>query len=255
VASSLADLDLWPAGCGQVIVIDPDTAMHMTVTKNHPKHEAEGWFIDPLIGVDNIVTSEGNLWKYLHKMLSPAFAVQHITNMRPDIAEEIMEFRSILHRMAESGQKFSLEEITLRTTFDVIGKATFGHSMNAKSNGSKALEHWDIMTRAFAKTRESWNPVRNFLSKRIVQRETKQLDQILADLIRKRFDVVVQEKTDLSNKKGLGIMDLILRDYVEDIRQSGKQGLDPAFLKTAVTQVKTLVIAGNGKTAHIRTDC
>jgi hypothetical protein len=74
-------------------------------------------------------------------------------------------------------------------------------------------------------------------------------------LIRKRFDVVVQEKTDLSNKKGLGIMDLILRDYVEDIRQSGKQGLDPAFLKTAVTQVKTLVIAGNGKTAPVRTDC
>jgi hypothetical protein len=39
-------LDLWPASCGQVVVVDPDVALHMTVTKNHPKHEAEKWFID-----------------------------------------------------------------------------------------------------------------------------------------------------------------------------------------------------------------
>lgn len=39
-------LDLWPASCGQVVVIDPDVALHMTVTKNHPKHEAEKWFVD-----------------------------------------------------------------------------------------------------------------------------------------------------------------------------------------------------------------
>jgi hypothetical protein len=34
-------LDLWPASWGQVIVVDPDVALHMTVAKNHPKHEAE----------------------------------------------------------------------------------------------------------------------------------------------------------------------------------------------------------------------
>jgi hypothetical protein len=156
-----------------------------------------------------------------------------------------MEFRSILHRHAESGENFSLEELTLRTTFDVIGKATFSHSMNAKSNGSKTLEHWETMTHAFAKTRDSWNPVRNFISRRIVQRETKKLDAIVAELIIKRLDAVVQEKTDLSNKKGLAIMDLILRDYVEEMRQSGKQVLDSDFLKTATTQVKTVFVGGS----------
>jgi hypothetical protein len=44
-------LDLWPAGCGQVIVTDPDVASHMTVTKNHPKHEAEKWFGKMLVHV------------------------------------------------------------------------------------------------------------------------------------------------------------------------------------------------------------
>jgi cytochrome P450 len=94
-------LDLWPAGCGQVVVTDPDVALHVTVTNNHPKHEAEKWFsefscllskiqsnepiVDPLIGAGNIVTIEGPRWKYLHKMLSPAFSIQHISNMRPAV--------------------------------------------------------------------------------------------------------------------------------------------------------------------------
>jgi cytochrome P450 len=80
-------LDLWPVVCGQVIITDPDVALHITVTRNHPKHEAEKWAVDPLIGSENIVTSEGHLWKYLHKMLSPAFAVQHISNMRPAVRQ------------------------------------------------------------------------------------------------------------------------------------------------------------------------
>lgn len=165
------------------------------------------------------------------------------------IAEEIMEFRSILQAKAESGNKFSLEDITLRTTFDVIGKATFGHSLNAKRDGSKALEHWEAMSRAFATIRESWNIFRKLFVKRHVKSESQKLDAVLTDLIQKRFDLVLREKTDLSSKKGLGIMDLILRDYVEESRATRRGGLDPAFLRNALTQVKTLMIAGSGTTS------
>ena len=100
-------LDLWPVACGQVVVTDPDVALHMTTIRNHPKHEAEKWFIDPLIGEGNIVTTEGPRWKYLHKMrmklphikfnrtcadfmppplVSPAFSITHISNLRPMVA-------------------------------------------------------------------------------------------------------------------------------------------------------------------------
>jgi cytochrome P450 len=78
-------IDLWPMSWGQVIVLDPDVAQYMTVTKNHPKHVVEVQSIDPLIGTGNVVTTDGARWKYLHKMLSPAFAVQHISKMRPAV--------------------------------------------------------------------------------------------------------------------------------------------------------------------------
>jgi cytochrome P450 len=160
-----------------------------------------------------------------------------------------MEFRSILHEKAESGKAFSFDELTAHTAFDIVGRATFGHSLNAKSEGCAALVHWEAMVRAFAPTRQSWNFVKNFFTMRLVNAEARQLDAILVDLIRKRFDIVVREEKDLSDRKTLCIMDLILRDHMEESRQSGKPRLDPEFLRMAVTQVKTLLIAGTGTTS------
>jgi cytochrome P450 len=56
------------------------------------------------------------------------------------------------------------------------------------------------------------------------------------------------DKVDLSGKKGLGIMDLILRDYVAE-RKNDVEELDAEFIKDALSQVKTLLIAGTGTTS------
>lgn len=162
-----------------------------------------------------------------------------------------MEYRSLLQKHAQAGDKFRLEELTLHTSFDVIVKATFGHSLNAKTEGSPVLDHWEAMTRAFASTRQSYNSLRTFLNMREVKAERKKLDTILADMVKRRFDSVVQDKKDLTDRKGLCIMDLILRDYVNESRQSGQETLDPAFLEIAVTQVKTLMVAGAGTTSDV----
>lgn len=117
-------LDLWPASWSQLIVTDPDVALHMTVTRNHPKHEIEAYYADPLIGPGNMLTSEGPRWKHLHKMLSPAFSITHVSNLRPMVAAEVMLFRSKLQEKSRSGEVFKLERLTEYLTFDVIGTAT-----------------------------------------------------------------------------------------------------------------------------------
>lgn len=160
-----------------------------------------------------------------------------------------MEFRSILHAKATSGNKFNLEDVTLHTTLDIIGRATFDHSLNAKREGSVALGHWEAMTRAWPKCRDSFNVFNNVLVRRTVRAEARKLDAVLIDMIKQRYDIVKREKSNLSDKKGLCIMDLILRDHVEEIRQSGKPALDTKFLQVAVTHVKTLLVAGTGTTS------
>jgi cytochrome P450 len=63
------------------------------------------------------------------------------------------------------------------------------------------------------------------------------------------YIAILGDKLDLSQKRGLGIMELILRDHLNDPRQNEGKELDPNFLEDAVTQVKTLLVAGNGTTS------
>lgn len=183
-------LDLWPIAWGQVVTTDPDLALHMTAHRNHPKHPAEGAMIDPLIGKGNIVTSDGPRWKHLHKMLSPAFSISHISNMRPMVATEVMKFRSILHKKAESGESFRLEDITQHLTFDVIVSATFGRSLDAQTKGSTVLQHFEDMCRAYMISRESINFIRNFFANRRRDVERAKLDANIAALVKERFEIV-----------------------------------------------------------------
>ena len=183
-------LDLWPASCGQVIVTDPDVALHMTAVRNHPKHPLIATFLDPIIGKGNIVASDGPRWKGLHKMLSPAFAISHIGNLRPMVASEVMKFRSLLHKKAESGEVFKLEELTHHMTFDVISTATFGHSLDAQTKGSPALQHFEDTCRAEMRSRETSNVVRKFFAHRQRDAARRKLDETIASLVRERCEVV-----------------------------------------------------------------
>lgn len=186
-------LDLWPVSWAQIVVTDPDLALHMTAVRNHPKHEGEALMIDPLIGNGNIVTTNGPQWKHLHKMLSPAFAISHITNMRAMIADEVMKFRSVLHKKAKSGEVFKFEEPTQHLTFDVISTTTFGRSLDAQTKGSPALEHFENMSRDFMTTRESFNYIRNFFVNRKIFAERSKFDAIVEGLIKERFEIVKRE--------------------------------------------------------------
>ncbi len=166
-----------------------------------------------------------------------------------------MKFRSHMLKKAESGEKFKLEDFTQHLTFDVIGTAAFGRSLEAQSQGTPALEHFENMCRAYMQSRESWNVVRNFFLNRKRDFYRKKLDNEVIKLIQERFEKVQEEKVDLSEKRGLGMMDLILREYMDEHRQSGRKDLDPEFLRDALSQVKTLVIAGTGTTSDTLCFC
>jgi cytochrome P450 len=183
-------LDLWPVSWAQIVVTSPDVALHMTAVRNHPKHEGEALMLDPVIGTGNIVTVNGQQWKHLHKMLSPAFAISHITNLRSMVADEVMKFRSIVLEKAKSGEAFKLEDLTQHLTFDVISTATFGRSLDAQTKGSPILEHLENMCRHFMTSRESLNYVRNFFVNRRISIERNKLDAIVEELMQERFKIV-----------------------------------------------------------------
>ncbi|KAF3001900.1 hypothetical protein E8E13_006170 [Curvularia kusanoi] len=245
-------LDLWPVADNICIVTDPDVALHMTVQRNHEKHVAEAQSLDPMIGKGNIVTAEGEQWKKMHRMLAPAFAIMQVTNMRPMVCGNVMEFRAIMNKLAESGEEFEFEKYMERLTVDVIGTATFGHSLGAQAmgQGSSVMQHWEEMSHAQVVVRDSWSidVVRKHLAVRRQRAAKRKFDAILTELVQKRFDYVRHNDVSLEKRKGAIILDLILREHLQDRPQMRQDGLDPEFLEDILTQVRTLVVGGSGTT-------
>lgn len=243
-------LDLWPVGPSMCIVTDPDVALHLTVTRNHEKHEEESRAIDPVFGKGNIVTTGGARWKKLHKMLAPAFAIMHVTNQRPLIAEAVMEFRAILNTLAKSGEAFELEKCAERLTLDVIGASTFGHSLGAQAGKSEVMGHWEKMSRAQVHLRKRWkfNIVRSYLAHRTRDAAKKKLDDTLTELVEKRLSYVVEDDVSLEKRKDSIIIDRILREHLQEAPQSNQKRLDPDFLEIILMQLRTLILAGTGTT-------
>ncbi|ORY05690.1 cytochrome P450 [Clohesyomyces aquaticus] len=237
-------LDLWPMGPKQIIITDPDLAHHTTSIENHPKHEAEHEFLDPILGNRNIVSSNGQAWKYLHNMLAPPFAVASVRNMVGMISQEVMVFRSILNKLAKTGEVFSLETAVSRMAFDVVSTATFGSSLNSQTKGSAAIRDFNEMCSAFSYQKRGWNPLKTIAS--IIRRwfASRRLDAELNRRIRDRFEILKRDNVDVSQKRGLSIVDLILREHINE----GKT-LDSEFMNTALSNIKTMLLAGTGTTS------
>jgi cytochrome P450 len=245
-------LDLWPLAPSICVVTDPDVAQHLTVQRNHEKHMEEAKMVDPLIGEGNIVTSGGEQWKKMHKMLAPAFAITRVTERRPMVGANVMEFRAIVSRLAESGEDFESEKYMERLTLDVIGTATFGRSLGAQAmgHGSSVMRYWEEMTRAHRQVREFWavDFVRKHLAIRRRKAAKSKLDAVLTESVQERFSYVRENEVNLEKRKGSIILDLILQEYLRERPETRQSGMDPKFLEDILTQIRTLIAAGSGTT-------
>jgi cytochrome P450 len=135
-------------------------------------------------------------------------------------------------------------------TLDVIGEATFGHSLGAQAGKSEVMQHWEDMSRAHMHLRESWKVdfVRNYLAHRRWEAAKKKLDNTLTELVEKRFADIVENDVNLEKRKDSIIIDLILREYLQEAPRSNQKRLDPDFLEIVLMQLRTLVVGGTGTT-------
>jgi cytochrome P450 len=242
-------LDLWPLGPCLLVITDPELALLVTGRKNHPKHPAISQFMDPVLGAGNIVTGNGPVWKAAHNMLAPAFAPSHVRDMTSMLAKDVMVFHSVLQKYAASGKKFCLENELRNLIFDITGTAVFETSPGAQKEKSTLLNYFTEATESNYVVQGTRNPFIWIPARREMQAAVRAMDRILKDLIRERFKKLQHDESNLSNKRGLCIMDLMLREHMDEARRAGKLSLDTPFVNMATTHVKTLLLAASGTTA------
>ena len=71
---------------------------------------------------DDIVSSDGPLWKTWRSAFNPGFSVSHIMTMMPGIVDDVATFARILHEKAVTNELFRMEHLATRLTVDVIGR-------------------------------------------------------------------------------------------------------------------------------------
>lgn len=241
-------LDLWPAGPSQLIVTDPELAHQFTVLRNHPKHILEVQTMEPVLGPGNIAASDGSAWKAAHNMLAPAFSVAHQRNMVPMMAEEVMVFRAILQKKAETGESFKLEKVLQNLVLNTVGRSIFEESLDAQTKEIPMLATFHEVCAQNIVLMTSWKPIARFHARRRLAVLNKELESQLAAMIRVRAEKVQRENIDISQKRGLCTMDLILRTHLLEVDKDKGELLDPTFMQMAITQVRTLLLAGSGTT-------
>ncbi|KAL1603692.1 hypothetical protein SLS60_005281 [Paraconiothyrium brasiliense] len=241
-------LDLWPAGPSQLIVTDPDLAHQFTVLKNHPKHIAEVATMDPVLGKNNVATADGPAWKAAHSMIAPAFSASHQRNMAPMMAEEVMVFREILQKKAATGEVFELERVLQNLVLNTIARSMFEESLDAQHKETPMLAKFHAVCKENVYLMQSWNPVGRFFARWRQSGLSRELEAQLAEMIRVRFEKLQKENADVSQKRGLCTVDLILREHLLEVRKAQSEALGPKFMQMAITQVRTLLLAGSGTT-------
>ncbi|KAK8110700.1 aflN/ verA/ monooxygenase [Apiospora kogelbergensis] len=157
-------LNLWPFSKTLLVIANPTTAVQVEAAfLDKPAFMCET--MEVINGGPSLMTMHGDTWRKWRSLFNPGFAPAYMTGFAPSIVDEITVLCKLLQERATKGEVFQLEEYTLKLTFDVISRITFGTRLHYQSQGSvladglRRLVYWTPYGTTF-------NPFRRYLSPR-----------------------------------------------------------------------------------------
>lgn len=226
-------IDAWPILEPQIIITDADAAAQVLTVTPYPKHRRIEIFLRPFTGPNSIAASNGERWKYNHRMVGSGFTQTYIKQMIGLIADEAQVFHDRLHDLAIAGEPFCLEEEAAKAVFDVIGRIVFGCSLKAQKSGSPLLDDLRASIDPATAVLATWNPVARLAAWRRLRGVKRRVHDALAVEMRERYQVMKDEKELPSRRQARSILDRIILDRIQS---DPSAGLEDAFIETAVTK-------------------
>lgn len=196
---------------------------------------------DYLIGPKSILTKDGEEWKQFRRRFNPGFAPKHIMTLLPCIIDKTWLFVQQLDSYAATGEPFSLVEMAINVTFDIIGSVVMDVDFDAQHlNDSRKGHFIQLYTELARSYSQSDNQVPWWLTPGKIWRRKR-----LSDRIDKTLRVTIQEKFaerdgNEVKSKSRSILNLSLQDT--DI-------LSDEVLSVTVDQIKTFLFAGHDTTS------
>lgn len=115
-------LDLWPFGPQMLVVSSVDELQQMTQEHSLPKHPGLRYFLYPIAEGFDLVTMDGDLWKYWRGVFNPGFSSKYLSAFTASIVYETSKMFMRLQELSDRQARFRMKELTDNLTMDVIGK-------------------------------------------------------------------------------------------------------------------------------------
>ena len=115
-------LDAWPFITLTLLVASPATKAQVTTERVLPKFPAIKDFLYPIANGKDIVSMNGQEWKYWRSIFNPGFGASHLISLVPGIVSETEIFCDLLQSHAQKQDVFRMKQLTDDLAMDVIGK-------------------------------------------------------------------------------------------------------------------------------------
>jgi cytochrome P450 len=197
-----------------MVLLTPEAADKVKVTERYPLHDFVPKFLGPLIGYQSIVATEGQTWKMLHRMMTPAFRPSIVKSMVPIIASKAMTiFRPTLAEYASSGQIFSMEKVSARLIFSIASHTILGGILSEQENEDLLMDIDHTLDYARILALASLpNPLEKVTKWWRKRRAVKRIIEVLESLVMKRYAFICQATSKSSDVGGAfsSVLDLML---------------------------------------------
>ncbi|KAI5863873.1 cytochrome P450 4V3 [Durotheca rogersii] len=251
----LVYLDLWPMAGSLVMAYDAAAASQFTQSPSLPKDPVTRMFMEPLTGGNDLVSTEGAIWKTWRTRFSPGFSPRNLSALLPELLEEAQVFVNGLRNLAgkdgEWGPVFKLEEKTTNLTFDIITRASLDMRLHEQSRQSDSpfksalmsqIKIMGMVTKVVQIIRLDKLPWYHAT----ISRNNSVMHKVLVSQIENKL----RSDAGASVQGKKTIVDLAIKHVDKDAGAGASRGKpDAAFMLHLIANLKAFIFAGHDTTA------
>ncbi|KUI57505.1 hypothetical protein VP1G_04778 [Cytospora mali] len=250
-------MDFWPVYPPLFTVFGPGPISQICNKYNLPKTAIASQFMRPITGGPNLITMNGDEWKYWRSLFNPGFSTGAMLNNVPHIVDSVLVFREKLIGMVGKGM-FSLDELATKLTMEIILKVTLDDDSHYQNSPN-------VLATALGRIL-SWH---SFWDPRVLMHPFRPLVQwynghIMNNYIRRELERRFQEikaahAVDANGMQGKpkaikSVTTLALEAYMAETPEVDilhSERLDERFAHYVTCQIRLFLFAGTDTTASI----
>lgn len=224
--------------------------------------------IETITGGPSLLTMEGPEWKRWRRLFSTGFSAGYLIGLAPIIADEVAVFRDLLKKKCQDApdsrsEVFKMEEMTVRMTFDVIGRVVldtrfqYQTSKNPLAEALRSSIEWTSW-------RGQLNPVTRYLTIRPIVHwlNSRTMDRYIGHELDKRFAERIEGATSskeidskIAGNRSKSIVSLLIDDVYREAGSDSVNNLKQTVKTAIASQLRVFLFAGHDTSSSALTYC